>query len=953
MDPERWRHIEKLYESVVERSPAERAALLAEADPDVRAEVEVLLAQPSGGALLDQHAADLLGESNLTQLAAGAQLGHYQIVAMLGQGGMGVVYRARDTKLGREVAIKVLPDSLAEDPDRLARFNREAKLLASLNHPNIGHIYGVESQALVMELVEGVTLASLIRPGPLQVETALDYARQIAEALEAAHEKGIIHRDLKPPNIMVTPAGAVKVLDFGLAKAEEPVAASDPAESPTAMLSPTRSGVILGTAAYMSPEQARGDSVDKRTDIWAFGVVLYEMLTGGRAFPGETVTDVLAGILRGEPDWSGLPRATPLGIRKLLRRCLERERKQRLQAIGDARIEIEAALAEESDSSIVVSLIKKHKKGAIGSFAFVAALVGATWFLMHRPLKPSAELTQRQLTLNSSENPVGSEEISPDGMYLAYSDPAGIHVRLLSTGEERLIPSPAGVRAGADWVVASWFPDGTQLLADAFEDSGRMTTWAVSVLGQSPRELREGAAGCDVSPDGTHIAFRPLGDSDHFREIWVMGIQGDTPHKVIAAGENESLICVRWSTDGHRLAYIRNLNSLDRLQSSMETCDLKGANRTVVVPADRDLCLVDFHWFPEGRIVYGWKKPSGSDSYLSQVAIDNHAGTPNGKPKRITQWAGSDVRGLSASADGKRLVLQKRTHQFQVYLGELAAGGTRMKPPQRLTNNEANEWPTAWTADSKAMWIASNRNGTYGIYKQGISQQTSEPIITGLPDIPFFRLSADAAWILFVDPPRTAANPPPPERLMRIPASGGVPQLMLEIRNLVDFRCAPSPASLCVISEMSPDKKHLMITAFDPVKGRGRVLRTIDDDSPHPYGSALSPDGSTLAVSHPEEPRILIRLLSLSGGSDREITVKGWSHITSLDWSPDGKGLHCVSVSPQGSTLLYVDMRGNARVLWQYKGGSGPIWSVPSPDGRYLAILAHVNNENVWMVEGF
>jgi eukaryotic-like serine/threonine-protein kinase len=201
MDPERWRNIEKLYESVVERSPAERAALLAQADPDIRAEVEVLLAQPSGGALLDQPAENLLGESSVIQLPAGTQVGHYQILAMLGRGGMGVVYRAKDTKLGREVAIKVLPDFSAQDPDRLARFNREAKVLASLNHPNIGQIYGVESQALVMELVEGETLSSLIKPGPLPIETALNYARQIAEALEAAYEKGIIHRDLKPARL--------------------------------------------------------------------------------------------------------------------------------------------------------------------------------------------------------------------------------------------------------------------------------------------------------------------------------------------------------------------------------------------------------------------------------------------------------------------------------------------------------------------------------------------------------------------------------------------------------------------------------------------------------------------------------------------------------------------------------------------------------------------------------
>jgi serine/threonine protein kinase len=218
-------------------------------------------------------------------LSAGAKLGPYEILAPIGAGGMGEVYRARDTTLGREVAIKVLPDALARDPERLARFKREAKVLASLNHPNVGQIYGVESQALVMELIEGETISSLIKPGPLPIETALHYAVQIAEALEAAHGKGIVHRDLKPSNIMVTPEGQVKVLDFGLAKAgEEPSTPQDPTNSPTETLSPTLTGVILGTAAYMSPEQARGATVDRRTDIWSFGVVLYEMLAGKRAF---------------------------------------------------------------------------------------------------------------------------------------------------------------------------------------------------------------------------------------------------------------------------------------------------------------------------------------------------------------------------------------------------------------------------------------------------------------------------------------------------------------------------------------------------------------------------------------------------------------------------------------------------------------------------------------------
>src|SRR5271167_3087644 len=262
-------------------------------------------------------------------LTAGTRLGPYEILAPIGAGGMGVVYRAHDTKLGRDVAIKVLPVALAQDPERLARFEREAKVLASLNHPNIATIYGVEERALVMELVPGESIK-----GPLPLETALNYAKQIAEALEAAHEKGIVHRDLKPANIMVTPAGIVKVLDFGLAAVAQSSDPSNPANSPTLTISPTRAGMILGTAAYMSPEQARGKAVDKRADIWAFGVVLYEMLTGKRLFEGETISDTLAAVLKTEPDLNQVPAK----VRRLLEACLQKDRRQRLQAIGDWRL---------------------------------------------------------------------------------------------------------------------------------------------------------------------------------------------------------------------------------------------------------------------------------------------------------------------------------------------------------------------------------------------------------------------------------------------------------------------------------------------------------------------------------------------------------------------------------------------------------------------------------------
>src|SRR6516164_4876317 len=273
-------------------------------------------------------------------LSLGSRLGTYQIVAAIGAGGMGEVYRARDTKLDRDVAIKVLPDAFARDASRMARFGREAKVLAALDHPNIAAIYGLEdsgdTRALVMQLAEGPTLAERIARGPIPIEEALSIARQIAEALEYAHERGIIHRDLKPANVKVTAGNVVKILDFGLAKAvDSDISSDDPSNSPTMSRMATQAGVLLGTAAYMSPEQAKGKAVDRRADIWAFGCVLYEMLTGTMAFNGDTVTETLAAVIKEEPDWSRLPAATPTQVGVLLQRCFQKDARQRLRDIGD------------------------------------------------------------------------------------------------------------------------------------------------------------------------------------------------------------------------------------------------------------------------------------------------------------------------------------------------------------------------------------------------------------------------------------------------------------------------------------------------------------------------------------------------------------------------------------------------------------------------------------------
>ena len=280
-------------------------------------------------------------------LAPGVRLGSYEVTAKIGQGGMGEVYRAKDTSLDRDVAIKVLPDAFAGDPERLARFEREAKVLASLNHPNIGAIFGLEksgdTRALVLELVEGPTLADRIKQGPIPVEEALPIAKQIAEALEAAHEQGVIHRDLKPANVKVRDDGTVKVLDFGLARALTPDPAADVSNSPTLSMAATQAGMILGTAAYMAPEQAKGKAVDVRADVWAFGAVLFEMLSGRRAFDGEDTTDVLGAVVRLDPDWNALPATVPDRVTRALSVCLLKDPKQRASAVHDVRLAMEGA----------------------------------------------------------------------------------------------------------------------------------------------------------------------------------------------------------------------------------------------------------------------------------------------------------------------------------------------------------------------------------------------------------------------------------------------------------------------------------------------------------------------------------------------------------------------------------------------------------------------------------
>jgi serine/threonine-protein kinase len=450
-------------------------------------------------------------------LVAGSRLGAYEVTTQIGEGGMGQVFRATDTKLKRHVAIKILPPSLAADPERLARFQREAEVLASLNHPHIAGIYGLEEggglTALVMELVDGEDLSQRIGRGAIPIDEALPIAKQIAEALEAAHEQGIIHRDLKPANIKIRKDGTVKVLDFGLAKAFEPAGA---AASGNMSLAPTittpamtQAGIILGTAAYMSPEQARGKPVDKRADIWAFGAVLFEMLTGQRAFPGEDLSLTLAAVVMQEPAWAILPSATPPNVRHLLRRCLIKDPRQRIRDMGDVRLALEhtddsAPAPEPQGRQTQPALVWALATTAVIA---IAASALAAWALFNRPTAGDTPSVRLSIPLGPREEVTTRPAITRDGRTVAYVTQQGtddpiLYLRDLNSFEVRPVPNSNGAKQ------PFFSPDGKWV---AFFAQGQLQK--AEVAGGAPIPLAEAAdyRGGTWNEDDTIIFAASLG----------------------------------------------------------------------------------------------------------------------------------------------------------------------------------------------------------------------------------------------------------------------------------------------------------------------------------------------------------------------------------------------------------------------------------------------------------
>ena len=480
---------------------------------------------------------------------------HYEILRKLGEGGMGEVWLARDTKLDREVALKVLPEEFAADPERMARFEREAKVLASLNHPNIATLYGLESvelgtetgpasspkpQAscprttfLVMEFVEGVDLADRIKRGPIPVDEALPIALQITEALETAHETGVVHRDLKPANVMVDPEGRVKVLDFGLAKALDPRVSSSSieeslAESPTLTAQMTGAGVLLGTAAYMSPEQARGKPVDRRTDIWAFGAVLYEMLSARRAFGGKTATDVLARVIEREPDWEAVPADTPGSVRRLLGRCLTKDPRDRLRDIGDARLEILAA-RDQGDEGVAKNSPRGRRLLPAGIAAGLAVGIALGLALSYGIRRKSTVIAPSQATFS-----------------LTLPDDA---------------PVPLGIQVGVQRVAIS--PDGRRLVCVAGGPTGQpgLYTRTLDELGFEPIPGAENGWQPFFSPDGAWLAFfTPSG------ELKKVSIGGGAPVTILEDIANSQWAFGSWGDDD-RIVFAAWTSGLQRISS--------------------------------------------------------------------------------------------------------------------------------------------------------------------------------------------------------------------------------------------------------------------------------------------------------------------------------------------------------------------------------------------------
>ncbi len=704
-------------------------------------------------------------------LQPGNRIGQYEIVAPLGAGGMGEVYRATDSRLKRSVAIKILPDEVARDPERLARFEREAQVLASLNHPNIGAIYGVEesggARCLVLELVEGETLASRIDQGPLEVQDAVRLALQIAEGLEAAHDKGIVHRDLKPANVMIGASGTAKVLDFGLAKAleEESAGGGSASLSPTMTAAATRLGIILGTAGYMSPEQARGKTVNRRADIWAFGVILFEMLTGKRMFTGETVSDTLAGVLRAELDWKLLPGKTPGVIRKLLQRCLERDVKQRLRDIGEARIVLADWDAGKTPEEATPSAAPSRGAGAPlgwaigGAVALAVAAAAAAWIA-----KPAPGLPHRVFRVPvDGLQPGPSFAASPDGLSVAFVVPEGLKIQRFDKLESRELPGTKGAQN------PFWSPDSQWIgyIADNKLKKVALAGGESSTVCQLPEGYSRGAGASWGSKGNIALAcgsgliyqvsekggdpkpifqVDPKTTEDHFHEPWWLpGEKGllytvhgkqDLGTNVMAVwhdGKRETLVTLAgqemwrpvYSLTGHIL-FRRQPENQGIWALPFSASSLKATGEAFLVAPQGNLPSIT----NDGTLVSIF----GGGSGMQQLAwVDR-----KGDIQELVGQPQPDILHLAVSPDGKQVAVHcNEGDNWDVWIQDL-----QRSTKTRLTFEKIRESVPVWSPAGDR--IVYSQEYTLAVRS---ADGTGQPLLLGKGFLP--SISPDGQWLVY------------------------------------------------------------------------------------------------------------------------------------------------------------------------------------------------------------
>jgi len=690
-------------------------------------------------------------------------IAHYRLTSKLGEGGMGAVYRATDTKLNREVAIKILPDALASDPDYLARFTREAQALAALNHPNIAAVYGIEERAIVMELVPGATLQERIDAGPVPLEEALQIAGQIADALEAAHEKGIIHRDLKPANVKLTPDGIVKVLDFGLAKTPESSTAA-PANSPTLTMRATQAGVIMGTAGYMAPEQAAGRPVDRRADIWSFGVVLHELLTGKTLFTGETVSHTLASVLK-DPIFVDIPQAPP-PIRRLLARCLNRSVKDRLRDIGEARIAIREYLAnpvvETPASASAPTARRSWRLPALCATLCVALAASLLWHL--RPAPPQ-QVTRFTLATETGVSARNIMALSPDGTSLVYVVARQLYLRSFAEWEAKPLLAS---EASATPTNPTFSPDGKSIAFMVASEMKRMPS-----TGGTPTTICGKCGGYGLQWSSEYLYFGTLGSG-----IRRVRASGGVPEQVIPAAESDVFSEPQVLPGGEAILFTSGKSSARRgswATPKVEVFVVKSGVRRVLVEN-----AMHGQYLPTGHLVYwtdgvlvaaafnprkleligtsvpvveGVARGSGAAHFTySQTGtlayLPGHVG-PTGQLVLARVDRKGAVEPLNVppgdygfprlSKDGKRVVYEvEEPTEAGIWIWDLAGGSS----PRRFTlpGKGVNRAPI-WSPDGQFVTYQSDREGDVGIWRQrsdgtGIPEHLTTPPkgVSHIPD---------------------------------------------------------------------------------------------------------------------------------------------------------------------------------------------------------------------------